>query len=369
MTLSGCVSEENLSASSSPPPIASNAVKPSGKQLFWTTFETGQNVKTLALEKNALWMGLPNGLIKYNTKTQDSHEVFTIESTHGGLLARGVYKIKIDPHGNKWIATYGGGLSKFDGKRWTSFTPYGSGPTTYGPQWLKYAPGEGLGDLWVYDMVFGPKKEEVWVATWKGVSRFDGKRFITYSEEAGLADKWVYSIAWEEGKILWLGTEGGVSRFDGVSWKNYTHKDGLGADPSRLEGANLFQSQNTHHARSHKRVGEPNPNYVIAIAVDHKNTKWFGTWGSGLSRFDGVAWKTYTTKEGLGGNFIHALLVDDDGTLWAGTDGGVSWLKNNQWHTLTKQDGLVDNNVFSLAFDGDIKWIGTWRGLSRLQMK
>ena len=29
--------------------------------------------------------------------------------------------------------------------------------------------------------------------------------------------------------------------------------------------------------------------------VDQKDYKWFGTWGAGLSRFDGKNWKTYTS--------------------------------------------------------------------------
>lgn len=332
------------------------------------TFETGQNVKTLALDGPILWMGLPSGIIKYDTRTQDRHQIYTISNTQAGFLARGIYKIKIDPEGNKWVATYGGGLSKFNGKRWTTFTPYGSGSATFGPSWVKYTPEEGLGDLWVYDMVFGPQGD-MWVATWKGVSHFDGKRFTTYSEEEGLADKWVYSIALEGNKILWFGTEGGVTRYDGTSWKSYTHKNGLGADPTRLETTNLFRPNTPHHAKSKKKVGEPNPNYVLAITIDQNQHKWFGTWGAGLTRFDGSTWTTYTRNEGLGGNFIHALSMDYEGNLWAGTDGGVSWFDGKQWHTLTTQDGLLDNNVFSLAFNKEEKWIGTWKGLNRLRMK
>jgi ligand-binding sensor domain-containing protein len=313
-------------------------------------------------------MGLPNGIIKYDIRTQDRHEVYTIETTRAGLLARGIYKIKVDPHGNKWVATYGGGLSKFDGSRWTTYTPYGAGPTTYGPDWIKFTPGKGLGDLWVYDMVFEPQGT-LWVATWKGVSYFDGKSFKTYSEEAGLADQWVYSIAQEKGQILWFGTERGVTRYDGSSWKNYTHEDGLGADPSRLDQHDLYKPDSRHHAKTEKRVGEANPNYVLAIAVDRNNTKWFGTWGAGLSRFNGSTWQNYTKNDGLGGNFIHALAIDPEGTLWAGTDGGVSWFDGVRWQTLTTQDGLMDNNVFSLAFDRDINWIGTWKGLNRLELR
>ena len=103
--------------------------------------------------------------------------------------------------------------------------------------------------------------------------------------------------------------------------------------------------------------------------MDQKQNKWFGTWGAGLSRFDGTTWTTFTRNEGLGGNFIHALSIDQEGNLWVGTDGGLSWFDGTRWRTLTTQDGLMDNNVFSLALNQEDIWIGTWKGLNRLQMK
>jgi ligand-binding sensor domain-containing protein len=115
-------------------------------------------------------------------------------------------------------------------------------------------------------------------------------------------------------------------------------------------------------------VAKANPNYVLSIAVDREDDKWFGTWGAGLSRFDGEKWKTYTTQDGLAGNFIHVVAIDPAGTLWVGTDGGVSKFDGKTWKTYTTRDGLLNNNVFSIAFDREgHKWFGTWTGLSKLE--
>ena len=335
--------------------------------IAWINFETGANVKTLAFEGDLLWMGLPTGVINYDTRTRDQHQIYTPESTGGGLVSKGIYTIKVDERGNKWIGTYGGGLIKFDGKKWK-----------------RYTPAEGLGDLWVYDIVFNKKDSKMWVATWKGVSLFDGNTFKNYTESDGLIDKWVYAITLDKDDLLWLGTEAGVNSFDGKEWKGYTHKDGLGAEVKESEVTvpkeNQFDSGTggvqdygsgspggRHHASAEKRNVGPNPNFVISIAVDNNNNKWFGTWGAGISRFDGRAWKTYTKDDGLGGNFIHAIAVESDGTLWAGTEGGVSWFNGKIWKTYSKRDGLLDDNVFSVAFDPQgNKWFGTWTGLSRL---
>lgn len=363
----------------SPPPMqetsaaAKGSVVPNGGA--WTNFTTGANVKAMALEGDHLWMGLPNGIIRYETDTVDSHEVFTPASTQGGLLSKGVYTLKVDRHGLKWIGTYGGGLTLFDGKTWKTYTV-----------------ADGLGDQWIYDIVFD--RDRAWIATWKGVSVFDGKRFKNYTEKDGLIDKWVYSIALDHDHVFWFGTESGVNRFDGKTWTAYTHADGLGAEvesksPARADptgpsepvvsalpssGSSDYGSAGSppmhHHMNPSKKNVGPNPNFVIAAAVGHDNVKWFGTWGAGLSRFDGKTWTTFTKEDGLGGNFIHALAVDSDGFIWAGTNGGASWFDGSRWRNFSKDDGLVDNNVFSIVFDDKgNRWFGTWQGLSRYQGK
>ncbi len=327
-------------------------------------FETGANIKSLAFEGRFLWLGLSTGIIRYDTHTQDQYEIHTNRSSKG-LLARGIYKIAIDQQGTKWIGTYGGGLSQFDGKQWQIFTPYGAGKTSYDASWTIYPAGSGLGDLWVYDILFD-SDNTAWIATWKGVSHYDGKSFKTYTVEAGLLNKWVYAIAKDLDGILWFGTEGGLNSFDGQNWAGYTHEDGLGA---KIElTANDAGTDTGHHRRHQKENRMGNPNYVLDIAIDHNNIKWIGTWGAGLSRFDGKQWKTFTAGNGtIGGNFVHALEIDSEGTLWAGTDQGVSRFDGKQWTTYTTQDGLLDNNVFSIAFGptGN-KWFGTWSGLSKM---
>ena len=359
---------------------------PQPSKARWTNFETGANVKSIAVDGRYLWLGLPNGMIRYDTLSHDTHQVYTAERTHGGLLSNGVYAVRLDPRGRPWVGTYGGGLAMLDRDQWTTFTPYGAGRVeTYGDHWTRYAPGRGLGDLWVYDIAFD-QSGTMWVATWKGLSRLDAGcpdlqpgspaaapltrcGFSTFTVDDGLADKWVYAIAIDADGTLWLGTEGGVNRFDGTHWTTFTHRDGLGAGPERLPPSPSRETPSPHHTYGDKTVAQANPNYVLAIAIDPRGSKWFGTWGAGVSRFDGTRWTTYTVSEGLGGNYVHALAVDREGHVWAGTDGGASWYDGQRWRTYTTRDGLLDNNVFSLAFDErGVRWFGTWKGLSKLEI-
>jgi ligand-binding sensor domain-containing protein len=53
----------------------------------------------------------------------------------------------------------------------------------------------------------------VWFATDAGVSRFDGKAWTTFTTAGGLANNSVSAIAVGLDGALWFGTGGGVSRY------------------------------------------------------------------------------------------------------------------------------------------------------------
>jgi ligand-binding sensor domain-containing protein len=332
----------------------------------WTSWSIGEVViRALAVEKETLWIGTSNGLIEFNKKTEN-HRVY---NTRDGLVSNVIVSITVDRHGNKWFGTYGGGLTRYDGRTWEQYTPYGRGSKEYGPRWVQYDPSRGLGDLWVYNVLFD-RRGTMWAATWKGASRFDGKGFVTYTMDDGLVDKWVYTIAQDKEGVLWFGTEGGINSFDGKQFRGWTHKDGLGAEPPEEseksgEEDSGYGPPSHHHRQAAKENSKANPNYVISSVIDRQGIKWFGTWGGGLSRFDGKRFRNYTTKDGLAGNVVNALALDRKGNLWVGTNNGASRFDGAHFTNLTMRDGLFGNYVYSIAIDTDgSKWFGTYGGVS-----
>jgi ligand-binding sensor domain-containing protein len=342
--------------------IASTAQAQSESQ--WTSWRIGALVRALAVQGDSIWIGTANGLLKFHIPTEQ-HRVYTVKD---GLLSQVILGITIGPNGDAWIGTYGGGLTRFNGKdRWTTYTPYGTGPTgEYRASYVRYKPGEGLGDLWVYQTMFLNGTQ--WVATWKGASRYNGTTFTTYTTSDGLADKWVYSMAADRAGRIWFGTEGGVTMFDGKTWKSWTHADGLGAEmpADQTRSSRAYPVPSPHHQQPEKNMADYNPNYVLATAIDAQHTKWFGTWGGGLARFDGRSWKNYTTSDGLAGNVVNAIAIDAQGVLWLGTNAGVSRFDGTRFRNLTTLDGLFHDAVYAVAIDRTgAKWFGTYGGVSR----
>ncbi len=335
---------------------------------LWTSWAIGALVRALAIDPSYVWIGTTDGVIRYH-RQDESQKVYT---TKDGLLSNIILTIEPDPAPSKtnkgiWFGTYGGGLTHFDGESWKTYTPYGNGVTaSYGPAWHLYTSSQGLGDLWVYDLVFD-SKGTLWVATWKGVSRFDGKSFKTYRKEDGLIDAWVYTLTLDPKGSFWFGTEGGVTFYNGQSWKSWTHEDGLGAVLSKDElPAETYPIPVPHHQQQYKEVQTYNPNYVICSVIDSKGNIWFGTWGAGLARFDGKRWKNFTTRDGLSGNIVNSLAIDRHGVLWIGTDRGVSRYDQNGFINYNKETGLFSDTVYAIAIDEqNNKWFGTYGGLTR----
>jgi ligand-binding sensor domain-containing protein len=78
-------------------------------------------------------------------------------------------------------------------------------------------------------------------------------------------------------------------------------------------------------------------NWIASIAFEESGAVWAGTWGGGLSRFDGVEnWFNTTSGDNLRSNYVDALVVDHEGALWMGTTSGLGRYDPNsqQWDHL-----------------------------------
>lgn len=110
-------------------------------------------------------------------------------------------------------------------------------------------------------------------------------------------------------------------------------------------------------------------NTVMAITQTQDGYLWVGT-EAGLARFDGVRFEIFNHENTplFSSNLITSLLVDHQGTLWIASWGaGVIRYKNRAFDAITKHDGLLSNEVWTImeSVDDSI-WIGSRTGLNRL---
>lgn len=354
---------------------------PAPKFIVRDSFDTGtlNFVRALKTDGRFLWVGTSTGILKVNRLSGEMVKTYTVED---GLTSPYIFSINIDSSGGAWFGSDAGGLMNLAGENWK----------TYGTQ-------EGLSDLWVYDIKFHPDGT-MWLATWNGVSRFDpkapeGSQFKIYDTTDGLANKWVYGLGIDLDRSLWFGTEEGVTHFDpaapaGKQWHTYNHANGLGA-PNELalarkkttgerydelvkdSGIELAPdrsySGHFHDISILDDLGKEtyNENYIFTLAIDSAGNKWFGTWGGGVSRFDGKKWTNFTTKEGVAGNIVYALELDPVSGIWAGTNHGLSYFNGSSWVSFTEKNGLLPGDVYAVSVDSERNvWVGQRGGVVRL---
>ena len=325
-----------------------------------------KNVKRLFVDGDTVWVGTSGGAVRYDTRSDD-YKLFDVKS---GLLSNGVFHVgKLD--GRIVLGTYGGGMALLD-------------PVT--EQWEQFNIPEGLGDAFVYD-VLKAKSGDVWIATWSGVNRVRGGALRDRSKwelhtvqntHGGLPNDWVYGLAEGRDGEIWLATEGGLAHYKQGRWQHWNHADGLGAKYEHVKDQIQFKSDpaqvSQHHAQQKQEMGLSkidvayNPNYVISLAVDAQGVVWAGTWGAGLSRFDGKRWTQYTVNQGLPGNHVFMLHIDALRQLWVGTNNGLAKFSGGKFETLTTRDGLFGNAVFAMATapDGTL-WVGSFGGVAKIK--
>jgi len=105
-----------------------------------------------------------------------------------------VFAIHADARGDIWAGTWGGGVARYDGKRWSNISRR-----------------DGLPGNIVYSIA-QDASGTFWFGTNAGIGRYDGKTWQVIGQREGLLEKNVYALAVAPNGDVWAGTKHGVSR-------------------------------------------------------------------------------------------------------------------------------------------------------------
>ncbi|WZL89796.1 histidine kinase [Salinimicrobium sp. 3283s] len=130
------------------------------------------------------------------------------------------------------------------------------------------------------------------------------KHFTSANE---LPNNAVRSLFIDSNKVLWIGTENGVVRKENGVLKYFFEEDGL--------------AQNS----------------CWAIAEDKKGNLWFGSYGEGVSIYNGFDFKVISEEDGLIHNEITKLFSYQD-KVYVGTSDGVSMIDINTFEVVSMEN-------------------------------
>jgi signal transduction histidine kinase/ligand-binding sensor domain-containing protein len=321
-----------------------------------------------------------------------------------GLPRGNIYTLAQDREGYLWL---GGvrGLLRFDG---VQFVPWGAHGEPSLPQTeVNSIVADRDGGLWVGFLGGG------------AISHLADRRIQTYTTKDGLPQGVVNPRAQDRDGVVWAVGPGGIAAFHGQKWEQRHGVNGLPAaaaidaheDESgalwistadgvyrRRRGQERFELVDrglasamadgprggvwvVHAQQGLRQLSGTPSNEGPSISLtgqrmvgDRRGALWVGSpYRAGLvhvsadSRTRRMTASRLADDRGVIDKLVLALLEDSDGSIWAGTNGGL--LRCHAWsiQTYSSANGLPDNNVRAIdAGRGDTLWLGTAQGLATL---
>lgn len=257
-------------------------------------------------------------------------------------------------------------------------------------------------------------EHRLWMATYGGASRFDGKEFLSYSRQNGMPGNFVNTVFVDKNDVVWFGTQNGLVKLQNRKLTTLSLPPGLKDNRARnivqdakgviwaIINNKLFKiSGNTAQQRWVQDAGD----ILTCLAVDGSGNLLASVYQKGLYQLVNDKWtkiadypitdkefyvvkiltgKTdkqklylqtyssiYTIENGKLTSYeskpissIRSYLLsftqDANGNFWIGTTNGAYYLKNHQLTHFIAKNGLTDNAITDVYNDVDNNlWFGS----------
>jgi signal transduction histidine kinase/ligand-binding sensor domain-containing protein len=131
-----------------------------------------------------------------------------------------------------------------------------------------------------------------------------------------------------------------------------------------------IRDQNPYNFSSFNKLQGLKHNIYRSVIQDKNGNIWFGSYGGGATRFDGVFFTHYTEKEGLCNNYILKMREDKNGNIWFATDGGgISKFNGKYFTNYSVQEGLSSNRATDILEDKNGNYWFTTNGGGILKLE
>ena len=202
--------------------------------------------------------------------------------------------------------------------------------------------------------------------------------FKIYGAEDGLPQAQIQTLFQDRDGYLWVGTYSGAARYNGRTWQVFTSEDGLARNEvmainqdkrgrilfgTRGGGLSIYNHSTFQNFESNTLPGN---SQVEQILVDTKSRIWMATL-QGLIVVDGRDIRAFGPGNGLPDLACHAIFERHDQTLWVGTKQGIARFDGSGFQVPPEQQNKKLGEVTTLTESKSSQlFIGTKKGLFTL---
>ena len=248
------------------------------------------------------------------------------------------------------------------------------------PQWIYYNPNNsGLPDWGTTDIAFDSLNNK-WIGTaFGGLAKFNGSTWTIFDTlNSPIPSNKIYAVAIDKKNILWIATDKGVTKFDGINWVSFDsislrYTNGIVIDNENNKWmssywAGLIKFNDTIWVYYKTDNSGIQTNALTGVALEN-NIKWISTGYNGLIKYNDTTFVNYTySNSGIGSNYLRCISVDKNKFKWIGKqdDYAVKYDSyNNTWTNYNNTwPGLTGGQILYVFCDSrNIKWFGSNGGL------
>jgi PAS domain S-box-containing protein len=300
-----------------------------------------------------LWLGTPRGLVDFDGVEFKAMGLPGQDDVHSRVIT----SLAQRRAGGLWVGTEHGGYGVFDGTRFSSLPNSHIG-----------------GDSPTIRVMEEMRDGSLFVSALGTV----GRRMPSGVEEIFSTELDVLSLHQDQQGRVWIGTgngglyywEGGRLNQVGGAAAQLWSGQMISAITVDKQGVIWVGAANGLHSLNPDLSPRPSIGMTgrpAALLIDSHDVLWIGSMYNGLLRYKDGVLSSLTHADGLASDQVTALAESSDGSLWVGTEDGLTQLAEVKFPIFSTAQGLSGDGSLCVTPDkaGGV-WVGTNNGLTHI---